>query len=94
MQTTILMLLFYFSESTLLELSSRITRDKFDLYSHSKARQAFVKTIHDHKNTILCVPQEEITDSVDIIDNEFLEVAVKCKAGLSHHWRQKTPAPT
>ena len=52
----------YFSESTLFELSSRITRSIFDQYSSMDTRQAFVKKIHDNENSILCIPQEKITD--------------------------------
>jgi putative PIN family toxin of toxin-antitoxin system len=69
-----------FSESTLHELSSRITRSKFDQYSLMNARQAFAKKIHNNENSILCVPQEKITDSPDPTDNKFLEVAVECEA--------------
>jgi putative PIN family toxin of toxin-antitoxin system len=70
----------YFSESTLLELSSRITRTKFDSYNPLEVRQDFVKTIFDHKNSILCTPQEKITASIDLDDNKFLEVAVEVNA--------------
>ena len=70
----------YFSQSTLLELISRITRSKFDKYSPMDTRQAFAKKIHNNENSILCIPQEKITDSPDPDDNKFLEVAVECEA--------------
>ncbi len=44
------------------------------------SRQAFVKSIHDNESSILCVPQEKITDSTDPNDNKFLEVAIECGA--------------
>ncbi len=70
----------YFSENTLLELSSRITQSKFDPYSSMNARQAFVQAIHNNANSMLCIPLEKISDSPDPDDNQFLEVAVECKA--------------
>lgn len=71
----------YFSENTLLELSSRITQSKFDPYSSMNARQAFVQAIHNNANSILCIPQEKIADSPDPDDNQFLEVGEHAKPG-------------
>lgn len=70
----------YFSENTQLELSSRITREKFDRYQSLEKRQAFVKDILDAKQVSFCRPQEKIIDSPDPNDNQFLEVAVEVKA--------------
>ncbi len=70
----------FFSESTFLELSSRITRSKFDKYISQKNRKEFVESIYQARKVFFCIPQETITDSADIDDNQFLEVAVEIKA--------------
>ncbi len=70
----------YFSESTSLELSSRITRNKFDRYSPLEARQKYVQKILRSNQVCFCTPQETITSSADPDDNQFLEVAIECGA--------------
>ncbi len=69
----------YFSENTFLELSSRITRRKFDRYQSQEKRQDFVNNILDAEQVSFCIPQQKITDSPDPDDNKFLEVAVECE---------------
>ncbi len=69
-----------FSDSTFLELSSRITRTKFDKYTRLEKRKSFVDDLHQDENVIFCTPKESITDSIDIDDNQFLEVAVEVNA--------------
>ena len=70
----------YFSDSTFLELSSRILKAKFDQYTSTESRQTFVKKIRDAEHVIFCTPQETFTDSIDPDDNQFLDVAVECRA--------------
>ncbi len=72
--------LVFFSESTFQELSSRITRSKFDKYISLQKREAFVESIYQARTVFFCIPQETITDSKDADDNQFLEVAVETNA--------------
>ncbi len=72
--------LVFFSEGTFLELSSRITRPKFDQFTSLERRQAFLNTIYQHRNVYFCEPQATINASPDPDDNQFLEVAVEVNA--------------
>ncbi len=62
------------AESTLLELTSVLLRNKFDRYLSFDKREQFLAVFLQHAHLVTI--SEKITDCRDPEDNKFLEVAV------------------